>query len=940
MKKHLDKAICLIIILSRAICASGQVPGYVPEDSLVLWWTCNENVNDASGNGHNGIVGGPVPTQDRFNIPNSAFDFALGDSLRLANTNPMEISQSPGFTISFWFLNNSTEDFYLFEMFSAGAFYFDPDWSYLSMQKFNDQLGVDWSGGLFGESYFNISTGINPSQFWNHVAFSVNMESLTAKFYYNGIEINETIVSSFFLSELTAIKFGAYNWSGKIDDFGVWNRALNNEEIQDLYNSSGIQIKLFSDINQTCTPELNESGVPGITLELQPIGQYFQSPPSGAIFIDSLPNGVYTLTANPNADWSVNCTESQTFEIVDGIASNVVCIPLVSNNPCPLPDISITCPTMRRCSEHAWPIYVSACNQYGATEVLNGAYILVHLDENIIVDQLATPYYTMENGLYRFELGNINPGQCIDVIINANFSCDLELNETLCMEATLYPVPDCQQDTVPVPGPCELPWDQSSLSVNGWCDESAGIVSFTVTNSGDDMDCFSEVRVYLDGELIETYYIQLVANSDTTFTFPSSEGTWILQADQHPLHPGNSHPNDHVEGCGDVEGEGDGEDDDGDGDTEDDDEWTPGLVDDLPSGDESPFVDEFCGQVVGSFDPNDKRGFPDGIGEAHEILPNEQLQYLIRFQNTGTAPAYTVVIRDTLDTDLDIFSVISGTSSHDYSFTMYGERVLQWTFNNIMLPDSFSNEEGSHGFITYTVNQVTDLSDGTTITNSAAIYFDSNEPVITNTTLHTINHCLFSENQSTLDATTCGVYTAPDGQQYDQSGTYTAVLTNAAGCDSTITIHLNAIAINPTITGDGSGLLAAGPEGYSYQWFDCATNQPVTENGTGITFEGTDGTYYVQVSNGVCTETTDCMSLVGVGELGAASIHVFPIPASNLITAVWYGDATAYAITALDARIVCSGRIASGANIIDIGSLASGSYFLKADNRVTRFVVK
>jgi uncharacterized repeat protein (TIGR01451 family) len=386
------------------------------------------------------------------------------------------------------------------------------------------------------------------------------------------------------------------------------------------------------------------------------------------------------------------------------------------------------------------------------------------------------------------------------------------------------------------------------------------------------MVCESEVRVYVDGDLFATYYIQLGAESDTTFTYPTNGGTWILQADQHPLHPGNSQPNDHVEGCGDIEGEGDGDDDNGDGDSDDDDEWEPGLVDDLPCGDESPFVDQYCGQVVGSFDPNDKQGFPGGIGEANEILPNEQLQYLIRFQNTGTAPAYTVVIRDTLDTDLDIFSVTPGVSSHDYTFTMYGERVLQWTFNNIMLPDSFSNEEESHGFITYTVNQLTDLQDGTAINNSAAIYFDSNEPIITNTTLHTINRCLFSETQSTIYVTAVNEYVAPDGQLYDQSGTYTAVVDNDEGCDSTITINL-------TIT-------------------------------------------------------------VGVLELDNPGIRVFPIPASQTITAMWNGDATTFTIATPDGRLVRSGRIIAGSNVIDISALASGTYVLKADNRVTRFVVK
>jgi uncharacterized repeat protein (TIGR01451 family) len=633
--------------------------------------------------------------------------------------------------------------------------------------------------------------------------------------------------------------------------------------------------RVCKDFNQNCTFDSDELSFENVSIWIEPAGILLNTNIIGEITNCDiqLPDGTYTLQAQSSvADWEITCQNLDTIQILNGEILNPAVFTYYSDLECPSPDITITCPTIRRCSEHTWPIYVYACNEDNATGILENAYAFVELDANIIVDPATTPAYTIENGLYRFELGNINPGQCITLVINANFSCDLELNETLCMEATLYPVPECLQDTVPVPGPCELPWDQSSLSVNGWCDQNTDSIYFTVTNGGEAMECASEVRVYVDGVLYATYYIQLGAESDTTFTFPTNGGTWIMQADQHPLHPGNSQPNDHVEGCGDIEGEGDGDDDDDDGDDDDDDEWEPGLVDDLPCGDESPFVDEFCGQVVGSFDPNDKRGYPDGVGEAHDILPNEQLQYMIRFQNTGTAPAYTVVIRDTLDTDLDIFSVTPGVSSHEYSFTMYGERVLQWTFNNIMLPDSFSNEEESHGFITYTVNQLTDLQDGTTITNSAAIYFDSNEPVITNTTLHTINHCLFRETQSAMDVTAVNEYLAPDGQLFNESGTYTSVLTNAVGCDSTITINL-------TIT-------------------------------------------------------------VGVLELGNSGIRVFPIPASQTITAMWNGDAADYMITSPDGRMISTGRFRAGANVIDISALAKGNYFIKANNLVTRFVVK
>ena len=103
-----------------------------------------------------------------------------------------------------------------------------------------------------------------------------------------------------------------------------------------------------------------------------------------------------------------------------------------------------------------------------------------------------------------------------------------------------------------------------------------------------------------------------------------------------------------------------------------------------------------------------------------------------------------MVIRDTLDTDLNIFTVTPGVMSHSGEFRMYGPRVLEWTFNNILLPDSNVNEPESHGFVTYTVDQVPNLPNGTTITNSAAIYFDFNPPVITNLTTHLIHSLIQS----------------------------------------------------------------------------------------------------------------------------------------------------------------------------------------------------
>jgi uncharacterized repeat protein (TIGR01451 family) len=136
--------------------------------------------------------------------------------------------------------------------------------------------------------------------------------------------------------------------------------------------------------------------------------------------------------------------------------------------------------------------------------------------------------------------------------------------------------------------------------------------------------------------------------------------------------------------------------------------------------------------VRSSFDPNDKLVNPVGSGPTGIIAPDQTLTYMVRFQNTGTDTALTVVVRDLLDIDLDLSSVEIGASSHPFTFGIVEPRELVWTFNNLLLPDSTTNESESHGFVKFTVKPRADVEPGVFIENSAAIYFDFNAPVLTN----------------------------------------------------------------------------------------------------------------------------------------------------------------------------------------------------------------
>jgi uncharacterized repeat protein (TIGR01451 family) len=204
--------------------------------------------------------------------------------------------------------------------------------------------------------------------------------------------------------------------------------------------------------------------------------------------------------------------------------------------------------------------------------------------------------------------------------------------------------------------------------------------------------------------------------------FPANGATYRVEVEQTPYHPGESAPSATVEGCG----------------TNQVGVFSTGFVNQFSLDDADPFIDVDCRENVGSWDPNDKQGYPIGYGSGHYVEANTDLEYMIRFQNTGTDTAFRVVIRDTLSPFLDLTTVRPAVASHTYNWDFEGERTLVFIFDPIVLPDSTTNFDASQGFIRFRVDQLPDLPIGTQIQNKAGIYFDFNEPVITNTTVHRI----------------------------------------------------------------------------------------------------------------------------------------------------------------------------------------------------------
>lgn len=406
----------------------------------------------------------------------------------------------------------------------------------------------------------------------------------------------------------------------------------------------------------------------------------------------------------------VNCPQEEVFGFPSGLShqSNFA-FDCDSLPPCPLIEVDIATNVIRPCSTSIYQVHY--CNI--GVEPASDAYIEVTFDAGLDVTASSIPWSSANGNTYTFELGYLTSGQCGDFDITVLASCDDPNGTTYCAEAHAFP------DT------CSLPpgpnWDGSQIEVTAEC--TGDSVVFTIQNVGaGDMQNPLEYIVIEDNVLLMQGDFELEAGEQTQIAYEATGSFFHLAAGQAPGFPGLNLPVAWVEGCGNSGNA------------------SLGFVNQYTLGDEDVWLDVFCLESVNSYDPNDKNGFPRGYADEHFIEQNVDIEYLIRFQNTGTAPAYQVEIRDTLPVKwLDPATVRPGASSHEYVWDMQGNGVVVFRFPGIVLPDSAANFDASQGFVKFRVSQRKDVPLGTKIENTAAIFFDFNPPIITNQTLHTVS---------------------------------------------------------------------------------------------------------------------------------------------------------------------------------------------------------
>jgi hypothetical protein len=382
-----------------------------------------------------------------------------------------------------------------------------------------------------------------------------------------------------------------------------------------------------------------------------------------------------------------------------------------ATNSCIQSVVKVTTPFLRRCFSNNYGVLY----QNTGTLPMPNAYIILTLDKDLTMESVSLPYTALGNQQFKVALGNLNIGASGFINLVAKLNCDnTTLGQTHCVEAQIFPEDDCYNT-------------QDKINIKTTCANDK--VNFNIENQNlSSLENITYIIIEDDMIYKQVFVPNFSPGQKITTDVPANGSVWRME-----VRKNNALLAAHFyEACG-TNAQG---------------KFSTGFPTafSLPAKSANSAIN--CQQSIGAYDPNDKQGFPTGVKSAHFIDQNVPIEYLIRFQNTGTDTAFNVSVEDRIDDallDLSQLRVLS--SSHKMTWSIKNRNVLVFDFKNIMLVDSFKNEKLSHGFVRFSIAQKRDNPLQSVIKNKAGIYFDFNPPVITNETFHTVGRDFLLSNQ-------------------------------------------------------------------------------------------------------------------------------------------------------------------------------------------------
>ena len=476
-------------------------------------------------------------------------------------------------------------------------------------------------------------------------------------------------------------------------------------------NPLAITGKVALDNDLDCLIGNGDTDLTGVIVEfVSATDTFYFSTNQNGVYHAHLDTGTYSVSVSPPSPYYQPCLNSQVVVVDTSYTLHTLDWALTALVECPYLTVDIAAPFLRMTGGGSSYV-VSYCND--GTQPAYNTYVEVDLDADLNFLSSSIPVANQTGQLYRFDLDTLDIGECGSFTIGVLVDTSSVFEQTHCTKVHIYPDSICYPvANVPI------------VEARANCVNNN--VEFTIENKGATMLQSQSYTVIQDDVAMRVSTIQLNAGQSTIVSETALPGkTYRLEVDQVPNYPailGDPVFSIAIEGCNQLPNGS----------------FNTGFVTQFSNGLSQPSEAIDCQQNVASYDPNDKSAQPVGYGSQNYIYANTAIDYRVRFQNTGTDTAFNITILDTLSTNLDPSTLSMGSSSHNYTWSIVSGNVLRVDFANIMLPDSNVNEPLSNGFFRYRIEQVPNNPVGTIIDNQAAIYFDYNPPIFTNTTLHTV----------------------------------------------------------------------------------------------------------------------------------------------------------------------------------------------------------
>ena len=335
----------LLTLLLVPIMSFGQVPNYVPTNNLIAWYNFNGNTIDESFNGNNGVINGGVTlADDRFGNLNSAqlFDGAPLTYLNCGQDPMLNITNGGSLTVSAW-VNIDTAAAQMSVLSKNSGYSMNVFGSYMltinnGVPLFittNEDGNPTWyvianSGiTLTNDTWYFLTGVINPSL--QQIGLYINGSLIVTEPWLGTIDddiSSNLLVGSHFKAGFSSEYLS--NFKGKIDDLGLWDRALDQCEILDLY-TSGL---LGSATQNGAQLNANQSGVNYQWLDCD----------DNYAMVSGETNQTYTPIVNGNYAVEVtmnDCVDTSECRLVDFTNLNDINSNIITLHPNPTSDILI-----------------------------------------------------------------------------------------------------------------------------------------------------------------------------------------------------------------------------------------------------------------------------------------------------------------------------------------------------------------------------------------------------------------------------------------------------------------------------------------------------------------------------------------------------------------------------------------------------------------------